>query len=91
MCTQNDVDFSHLATDLASVATTPNLSFITPNVCHDGHDSPCVDGEPGGLWPALGWLQDEGRVIAVEEAVEILVNVKKVAEAFLKTMRRPTE
>jgi hypothetical protein len=30
-------------------------------------------------------------VIAPEEAVEILVNVKKVAEAFLKTMRRPTE
>ena len=37
------------------------------------------------------WSKRYGRVIAVEEAVEILVNVKKVAEAFLKTMRRPTE
>ncbi|MGH9205225.1 MAG: hypothetical protein ACRD1G_01475, partial [Acidimicrobiales bacterium] len=27
-----------LATDLASIATTPNLSFITPNLCNDGHD-----------------------------------------------------
>jgi L-fucose isomerase-like protein len=25
-----------------------------------------VDGEPGGIWPGLGRLQDEGRVIAVE-------------------------
>ena len=37
------------------------------------------------------WSKRYGRVIAPEEAVEILVNVKKVAEAFLKTMRRPTE
>ena len=29
-----------LATDLESVATTPNLSFITPNLCEDGHDVP---------------------------------------------------
>jgi hypothetical protein len=32
-----------LATDLKSVATTPNLSFITPNLCDDGHDAPCVN------------------------------------------------
>ena len=25
------------------MATTPNLSFITPNLCDDGHDSPCVN------------------------------------------------
>ncbi|MGA2836673.1 MAG: alkaline phosphatase family protein [Acidimicrobiales bacterium] len=32
-----------LATDLRSVATTPNYSFITPNLCDDGHDAPCVN------------------------------------------------
>ena len=32
-----------LVTDLASVATTPNFSFITPNLCDDGHDYPCVN------------------------------------------------
>jgi hypothetical protein len=32
-----------LATDLHSVATTPNLSFITPNLCNDGHDAPCIN------------------------------------------------
>ena len=36
-----------LATDLASVATTPNLSFITPNLCNDGHDFPCTN-QPSG-------------------------------------------
>ena len=24
-------------------------SFITPDLCNDGHDEPCVDGRPGGL------------------------------------------
>ena len=32
-----------LATDLRSVATTPNLSYITPNLCDDGHDAPCIN------------------------------------------------
>jgi phosphatidylinositol-3-phosphatase len=32
-----------LATDLKSISTTPNLSFITPNLCNDGHDAPCVN------------------------------------------------
>ncbi len=32
-----------LATDLEKVSTTPNLSFITPNLCADGHDAPCVN------------------------------------------------
>ena len=45
---QNDVPFSQFPNDLASAQTTPAYSFITPNLCHDGHDSPCVDGEPGG-------------------------------------------
>lgn len=57
-CAQNDVDFSQLAGDLASKQTTPNYSFIVPNLCHDGHDAPCVDGEPGGLESANDWLAD---------------------------------
>jgi hypothetical protein len=36
-----------LATDLQSIATTPNLSFIVPNVCNDWHDYPCVN-QPSG-------------------------------------------
>lgn len=56
-CAANDVDLSHLPTDLASVTTTPNFSLITPNLCDDGHDSPCVDGRPGGLAGADAWLK----------------------------------
>ncbi len=56
-CQQSDVDLSRLPADLATTATTPNLTYITPNLCHDGHDAPCVDGQPGGLVSADGWLK----------------------------------
>jgi hypothetical protein len=36
-----------LATDLASARRTPRLSFITPNLCDDGHDHPCVNQSGG--------------------------------------------
>ncbi|MDQ1380601.1 MAG: phosphatidylinositol-3-phosphatase [Actinomycetota bacterium] len=58
-CAQNVVDFTRLATDVKSTATTPNFAFITPNVCHDGHDAPCVDGAPGGLVSADRFLSTE--------------------------------
>jgi phosphatidylinositol-3-phosphatase len=48
-CAANDVPLDRLTTDLASESTTPNLAYITPNLCNDGHDAPCVDGQPGGL------------------------------------------
>jgi hypothetical protein len=41
----------------ASLADPPNFNWITPNLCHDGHDSPCADGEPGGLVSANAFLQ----------------------------------
>ncbi|MGZ4495789.1 MAG: alkaline phosphatase family protein, partial [Nocardioides sp.] len=56
-CAQHDVDLSQLPTDLAQTSTTPNLTYITPNLCDDGHDSPCVDGRPGGLTSADEWLK----------------------------------
>jgi hypothetical protein len=57
-CQENVVDFSHLAGDLQSKQTTANYSMIVPNLCNDGHDEPCVNGEPGGLEQINGWLQD---------------------------------
>jgi len=56
-CAQHVVDLSQLPTDLASISTTPALSYITPNLCDDGHDSPCVDGRPGGLATVNTWMQ----------------------------------
>ena len=56
-CQANVVPLTRLSGDLASATTTPSYSFITPNLCHDGHDSPCVDGEPGGLTSADQFLR----------------------------------
>jgi hypothetical protein len=36
-----------LAKDLKYIRTTPNLSFIAPNLCNDGHDFPCTN-QPSG-------------------------------------------
>jgi hypothetical protein len=55
-CQENVVDLKELDHDLLNAASTPNLVFITPNLCHDGHDAPCVDGEPGGLKSADQFL-----------------------------------
>ncbi|AXJ11705.1 phosphoesterase [Arthrobacter sp. PM3] len=58
-CQSNVVDFGALASDLQSVDTTPNLAYISPNLCNDGHDNPCVDGSPGGLAAADTWLSQQ--------------------------------
>jgi hypothetical protein len=57
-CAQRDVPLSRLTGDLASAATTPNLSFIVPDLCHDGHDATCADGGPGGLPAADAFLRE---------------------------------
>jgi phospholipase C len=45
-CRRQVVPLSALEADLKS--GTPNLVFIVPNLCHDGHDPDC-GSEPGGL------------------------------------------
>jgi phosphatidylinositol-3-phosphatase len=57
LCTQRVVPLTALPHDLASAADTPAFSFITPNLCEDGHDAPCADGRPGGLISADAFLQ----------------------------------
>jgi phospholipase C len=56
-CQTSVVNLSLLTDDLTSVATTPNFSFIAPNLCNDGHDAPCKTGKPGGLVSANAFLQ----------------------------------
>ncbi|HEY1680475.1 MAG TPA: alkaline phosphatase family protein [Candidatus Tumulicola sp.] len=48
-CDAKVVTLAHLGADLQSIDTTPNLTYIVPNLCNDGHDAPCADGKPGGL------------------------------------------
>jgi hypothetical protein len=57
-CGMHVVNLSQLPTDLASVSTTPNYTFITPDLCDDGHDATgptCPGG--GGLAQADAFLQ----------------------------------
>lgn len=56
-CAAHIVNLDKLPGDLKNIATTPNFSFITPNLCHDGHDAPCKNGEPGGLVSADKFLR----------------------------------
>ncbi len=55
-CDSHVVKLDSLAADLAG--NTPNFVFITPSLCHDGHDSPCADGEPGGLVSINAFLEE---------------------------------
>jgi hypothetical protein len=48
-CDANDVPLDRLPTDLGSASRTANYTFITPDLCADGHDAGCPDGSPGGL------------------------------------------
>lgn len=47
-CDAHQRPFTDLATDLKNNAL-PAFSFITPDTCNDGHDSPCAGQTAGGL------------------------------------------
>lgn len=55
-CDANDGSLAKLEGDLSSASSTPSLSYIAPNLCNDGTESPCVDGDPGGLAAADAFL-----------------------------------
>ncbi|HEY7888204.1 MAG TPA: alkaline phosphatase family protein [Steroidobacteraceae bacterium] len=57
-CAAHIVNLNELRIDLRRIATTPNYSFITPNLCNDGHDLRCVDGTTGGLAGINGFLEE---------------------------------
>ena len=56
-CAAHIVSLNELKVDLRRIVTTPNYSFITPNLCNDGHDLRCVDGKAGGLAGIDGFLR----------------------------------
>jgi hypothetical protein len=56
-CDAHVVTLPPLRRDLRSSATTPSYSFITPNTCFDGHDTPrCQNGRMGGFGPVDEFL-----------------------------------
>ena len=57
LCSSHVVNLSRLPGDLAHPATTRNYTFITPNLCDDGHDATCANGETGGCARADAFLK----------------------------------
>jgi hypothetical protein len=47
-CAADDVGLDKLRQDLANAKSTPTLSYIAPNLCHDGNPTPCTAGAPAG-------------------------------------------
>jgi hypothetical protein len=68
-CTETDVALSQLAPDLAKAKTTPTLSYIVPNACHDGGPQPCEEGKAAGP-------------LAVEEFLKALLPVITASPAY---------
>ena len=64
-CKAHVVNLNKLPADLKDERTTPNYTFITPNLCDDGHDgagtgaagTTCANGGPGGLTSIDAFLQ----------------------------------
>jgi hypothetical protein len=56
-CDQHVVPLDRLTADLASATSTPAYTFITPDLCADGHDASCADpSRPGGYAGIDGFL-----------------------------------
>lgn len=54
----------------ASLSAPANFNWITPNLCDDGHDSPCADGRPGGLASVNAFLQKWVPIIEASPAYQ---------------------
>ncbi len=52
-CDRDVVNLEELPKDLESVQTTPAYSFITPDLCADGHDDECVNPEQKGGYEGI--------------------------------------
>jgi hypothetical protein len=57
LCQTNDVGIGQLATDLKNPGATPTFSYISPDPCDDGSDTPCRPGAKAGLAQADTFLQ----------------------------------
>lgn len=69
-CAADDVGLDKLTADLKTAKKTPTLSYIVPNACHDGGETPCAPEQPAGLAGAEGFLKTVVPQIAASDAYE---------------------
>ena len=67
-CAADDVGLARLKADLASAKSTPALSYIVPDRCHDGNPTPCNPGAPAGMGPADAFAQSVVPAILASKA-----------------------
>ena len=75
-CERNVVPLTHLVGDLARTATTPDFSFIVPNLCDDGHDAPCTGKDATG--------SSAGGLVSVDHFLSTYVPKIEASPAFQK-------
>jgi phosphatidylinositol-3-phosphatase len=56
-CAADDVGLDRLSADLKQAKQTPTLSYVVPDLCHDGRETPCAPGQPAGMPAADGFLR----------------------------------
>ncbi|HET6998292.1 MAG TPA: alkaline phosphatase family protein [Solirubrobacterales bacterium] len=55
-CAENDVPLAELDKDLQKIETTPNFSYVSPNLCNVGISGQCPAGAPDGAAAADAFL-----------------------------------
>jgi hypothetical protein len=55
-CSANDVPFTEFEKDLKTLKSTPNYSYISPNLCNAGVTGQCAAGTPDGAAGADAFL-----------------------------------
>jgi hypothetical protein len=76
LCKQHVVNLTHLRSDLKKTSSTPRFSFITPDLCDDGHDGTCVGKNVAGT--------HKGGLYAIDKFLHKWVPVIKASPAFKK-------
>lgn len=56
-CPKTNAPLSRLGSDLRHDSTTPSLSYIVADTCHDGSPDPCAPNAPSGMGPADAFLK----------------------------------
>jgi hypothetical protein len=73
-CASHVVPLTRLRSDLLSAATTPSFSWITPNLCDDGHDGPCTGHDVAG--------KNDGGLVSIDRFLAVYVPLILASPAY---------
>jgi phosphatidylinositol-3-phosphatase len=67
---RHEAGLEQLATDLKDPKDTPSFSYIVPNACHGGGETPCAPDQPAGLAASEAFLKTVVPEIAASPAYQ---------------------